>query len=42
MHVFMREIVRDVLKPEKLEFTMPPVGSGSDYTPFLHHAASPA
>ena len=38
MYVFMREIVRDVLKPEKLEFTMPPVGSGSDYTPFLHHA----
>ncbi len=38
LHVFMREIVRDVLKPEKLEFTMPPVGSGSDYTPFLHHA----
>ena len=38
LYVFMREIVRDVLKPEKLEFTMPPVGSGSDYTPFLHHA----
>lgn len=38
LHVFMREIVRDVLKPEKLDFTMPPVGSGSDYTPFLHHS----
>ena len=32
LHVFMRQIVRDVLKPEKLDFKMPPVGSGSDYT----------
>jgi N-acetylated-alpha-linked acidic dipeptidase len=38
LHVFMRELVRDVLKPEKLEFTMPAVGSGSDYTAFLHHS----
>lgn len=37
LHVFLREIVRDVLKPEKLEFSLPAVGSGSDYTPFLHH-----
>jgi N-acetylated-alpha-linked acidic dipeptidase len=38
LHVFMREIVRDVLKPEKLEFSMPAVGSGSDYVAFLHHS----
>ena len=38
----MREIVRDVLKPAKLDFKMPPVGSGSDYTPFLHHAGIPS
>ena len=38
LHVFMREIVRDVLKPEKPEFTMPAVGSGSDYTAFIHHS----
>jgi N-acetylated-alpha-linked acidic dipeptidase len=38
LHVCMREIVRDVLKPEKPEFTMPAVGSGSDYTAFIHHA----
>jgi N-acetylated-alpha-linked acidic dipeptidase len=38
LHVFMREIVRDVLKPEKNDFTMGPVGSGSDYTAFLHHS----
>ena len=31
LHVFMRQIVRDVLKPEKLDFKMPAVGSGSDY-----------
>ncbi len=34
----MREIVRDVVKPEKLEFTMPPVGAGSDYVAFIHHS----
>ena len=38
LHVFMREIVRDVLKPDPLNFAMGPVGSGSDYTPFLHHS----
>ncbi|HYI96033.1 MAG TPA: M28 family peptidase [Bryobacteraceae bacterium] len=38
LHVFMREIVRDVVKPEKLEFTMPPVGAGSDYVAFIHHS----
>lgn len=38
LHVFMRQIVRDVLKPEKLEFKMPAVGSGSDYVAFLHHS----
>jgi N-acetylated-alpha-linked acidic dipeptidase len=38
LHVFMRQIVRDVLKPEKLEFKMPAVGSGSDYVAFLQHS----
>jgi N-acetylated-alpha-linked acidic dipeptidase len=38
LHVFMREIVRDVLKPNPFDFAMGPVGSGSDYTPFLHHS----
>jgi N-acetylated-alpha-linked acidic dipeptidase len=38
LHVFMREIVRDVLNPAKTDFVMGPVGSGSDYTPFLHHS----
>ncbi|HYP07298.1 MAG TPA: M28 family peptidase [Bryobacteraceae bacterium] len=38
LHVFMREIVRDVLKGETTPFVMGPVGSGSDYTPFLHHS----
>jgi len=38
LHVFMRQIVRDVLKPEKLDFKMPAVGSGSDYVAFLQHS----
>jgi N-acetylated-alpha-linked acidic dipeptidase len=38
LHVFMRQIVRDVLRPEKLDFKMPAVGSGSDYTAFLQHS----
>jgi N-acetylated-alpha-linked acidic dipeptidase len=38
LHVFMKEIVRDVLKPEKLEFNMPAVGAGSDFVAFLHHS----
>jgi N-acetylated-alpha-linked acidic dipeptidase len=38
LHVFMREIVRDSGKPQKADFVMGPVGSGSDYTPFLHHS----
>jgi N-acetylated-alpha-linked acidic dipeptidase len=42
LHVFMREIVRDVLKPDPFNFAMGPVGSGSDYTPFLHHSGIPS
>lgn len=38
LQLFMGEIVRDVLKPAKTDFNMGPVGSGSDYTPFLHHS----
>lgn len=37
LQAFLKQIVLDVVKPEKQEFSLSAVGAGSDYVAFLHH-----